>query len=184
MTTSRDLRELAVQALLADNATAAGQNVYSPRTWPTWDGSYPVLLAQTPKEDGESWGRNGSPAFTVTTTLRVVGRCQTAAQADDQGAVVVLEQLEELRMQVKAALINYPPLMAQLQQFSFFRSEIQTSGDGERPIGEIVIDIGLEFVQTAEDFYPVPTVPLTGVDVRIQEPDGTTVPGLTIDLPQ
>lgn len=56
MTTSRDLRELAVQGLLAANATDAGANVYSPRTWATWDGSYPMLIVQTPDEDGQSWG--------------------------------------------------------------------------------------------------------------------------------
>jgi len=42
MTTSSDLRAAAVTALTG--ATAAGGNVFSPRTWPTWNGSYPVLF--------------------------------------------------------------------------------------------------------------------------------------------
>jgi hypothetical protein len=191
MTTSRDLRELAVQGLLAPNsvtlatnATDAGTNVFSPRTWATWNSSYPVLLVQTPDEDGESWGRHGPPAFTVTTRLRVTARAQAAAQTNDQAAVIVEEQLEDMREQIKAALINYPPLMSLLQQYPYFRSTINVSGEGSEPIGELVIDIGLEFVQGPRDFYQPQLTPLEGVDVTVQEPDGTTEPGLTINLPQ
>jgi hypothetical protein len=184
MTTSRDLRELAVQGLLASGATVAGGNVFSPRTWATWNGSYPVLLVQTPDEDGESWGPHGPPAFTVTTKLRVTARAQAAAQTDDQAAVLVEEQLEEMREQIKAALVNYPPLMSQLQQYPYFRSTIDVSGEGSQPIGQLVLDIGLEFVQGPHDFYQPPATPLEGIDVTVQEPDGTTEPGLTINLPQ
>jgi hypothetical protein len=189
MTTSRDLRELAVQGLLAPNqvsqaanATDAGTNVYSPRTWATWDGSYPMLLVQTPDEDGQSWGPHGPPAFTVTTTLRITARAQTTAETDDQAAALVEEQLETLREQIKSALINYPPLMSLLQQYPFFRSTLSTSGEGQSPIGQLVLDIGLEFVQGPRDFYQLPTVPLQGIDLTVQEPDGTTEPGLTINF--
>lgn len=184
MTTSRELRELAVQGLLATGATAAGSNVFSPRSWATWNGTYPVLLVQTPDEDGESWGRHGPPAFTVTTTLRITARAQAAALTNDQAAVLVEEQLEDLREQIKAALVNYPPLMSLLQQYPFFRSRIDVSGEGSEPIGQLVLDLGLEFVQGPHDFYQPPVVPLQGIDVTVQEPDGTTDPGLTINLPQ
>ncbi|RKE35292.1 hypothetical protein B0G76_1353 [Paraburkholderia sp. BL23I1N1] len=184
MTTSRDLREISVQGLVVPGATAAGTNVFSPRTWATWDGTYPMLLVQTPDEDGQSWGPHGPPAFTVTTTLRVTARAQAAAQTGDLAAAVVEEQLETLREQIKAALINYPPLMSLLQQYPFFRSTIQPSGEGQSPIGTLTLDVGLEFVQGPYDFYQAATVPLTGVDLTVQVPDGTTVPGLTINLPQ
>lgn len=191
MTTSRDLRELAVQGLLAQNpvslatnVTDAGENVFSPRTWATWNGTYPMLLVQTPDEDGESWGPNSAPAFTVTTKLRVTARAQASAQTDDQAAVIVEEQLENLREQIKAALINYPPLMSLLQRYPYFRSTIDVSGVGSEPIGEMVLDIGLEFVQGPHDFYQPPVTPLEGIDLTVQEPDGTTEPGLTINLPQ
>jgi hypothetical protein len=184
MTTSRDLRELAVQGLIATDATAAGSNVFSPRTWSTWNDSYPVLLVQTPDEEGESWGRGSAPAFTVTTTLRVTARAQAAASANDAGAVVVEEQLEQLREQIKAALINYPPLMEELQQYPFFRSHLDVQKEGSRPIGELVLDIGLEFVQGPHEFYQPAVVPLIGVDLKVKVPNGTEQPGLTIDLPQ
>jgi hypothetical protein len=184
MTTSRDLRELAVQGLLALNATDAGPNVYSPRTWATWDGNYPMLLVQTPDEDGQGWGPHGPPAFTVTTTLRITARAQAPARTDDQAAVIVEEQLEILREQIKAALVNYPPLMSLLQQYPWFRSSMQPSGEGANPIGQMVLDIGLEFVQGPHDFYQPPAVPLQGIDLTVKEPNGTTAPGLTINLPQ
>lgn len=184
MTTSRDLRELAVQGLLVAGATAAGSNVFSPRTWATWNNTYPVLLVQTPDEDGQGWGPHGAPAFTVTTTLRITARAQAAAQANDQAAIVVEEQLEDLREQIKAALVNYPPLMSLLQQYPFFRSNLNVPGDGSEPIGQLVLDLGLEFVQGPHDFFQPPVVPLQGVDLTVQEPDGTTEPGLTINLPQ
>ncbi|WP_321896036.1 ABC transporter permease [Paraburkholderia heleia] len=184
MTTSSNLRELAVQGLTVSGATAAGSNVYSPRTWATWDGKYPMLLVQTPDEHGESWGRQGAPAFTVTTTLRVTARAQAAALTNDAAAANVEEQLESMREQIKGALINYPPIMSLLQQFPAFRSTINVPRDGQSPIGELTLDLEMEHVQGPEDFFQPPAVPLQGVDLTIQMPDGTTEPGLTINLPQ
>lgn len=184
MTTSSNLRELAVQGLQASNATAAGMNVYSPRTWATWDRTYPVLLVQTPDESGTSWGPNGAPAFTVTTTVRVTARAQSAALEDDAAAAAVEEQLEVMREQIKAALINYPPIMSLLSQFPSFRSTIQVPRDGQSPIGELVLEIEMEHVQGPDDFYQVATVPLSEIDVTVRVPDGTTEPGLTVQLPQ
>ncbi|WP_175946616.1 ATP-binding protein [Burkholderia pyrrocinia] len=184
MTTSSNLRELAVQGLKASGATAAGTNVYSPRTWATWDQTYPMLLVQTPDESGTGWGPNGAPAFTVTTTVRVTARAQEAALEDDAAAAAVEEQLEAMREQIKTALINYPPIMSLLSQFPSFRSTIHVPRDGQSPIGELVLDIEMEHVQGPEDFYQVPTDPLIEVDVTVQMPDGTTEPGLTIELPQ
>ncbi|HDR9026951.1 ATP-binding protein [Burkholderia vietnamiensis] len=184
MTTSSNLRELAVEGLKASGATAAGTNVYSPRTWATWDLTYPVLLVQTPDESGTSWGPNGAPAFTVTTTVRVTARAQNAALEDDAAAAAVEEQLETMREQIKAALINYPPIMSLLSQFPSFRSSIHVPRDGQSPIGELVLEIEMEHVQGPDDFFQPPTVPLSEIDVTVQMPDGTTESGLTIQLPQ
>jgi hypothetical protein len=184
MTTSRNLRELAVAGLMAAGAPAAGTSVYSPRTWATWDGKYPMLLVQTPDENGEGWGRQGPPAFTVTTTLRVTARAQSSAAQDDTAAADVEEQLELMREQIKAALINYPPIMSLLQQFPAFRSTINVAREGQSPIGELTLDLEMEHVQGPDDFYQPPAVPLEGVDVTIKMPDGTPEPGLTINLSQ
>jgi hypothetical protein len=181
MTTTAQLRELT--AVAVSGATMAGENVYSPRTWPTWKGSYPVILVQAASEDGESFGRNGPPAFTVTTTVRITARIQAPALPNDAGAVVVEDQLETMREQIKAAVINRPEIMSLLQHYPRFNSDLTVSSEGDVPIGELVLHIAMEYVQGPEDFYPVPAVPLQGMDVRIQEPDGTVVPGLEINFP-
>jgi hypothetical protein len=182
MTTTAELRELAVSAL--GGATNAGANVFSPRDLPTWSGEYPILYVTTPDEDAESLGRNGAPQFTVTATLRVVARVEQMAAGNDQGAAAAQAALETLRDQIKVAVINYTPLMQQLQQFPFYRTRMRVDSEGEQHLGEAVVDIGLEFYQGPEDFYQTPTVPLEGVDVTVVEPNGTTEPGLTINLPQ
>ena len=109
MTTSVDLRLLAVDAL--KDATTAGANVYSPRDLATWDGDYPMLVVTAPQEDGQGLGRIGAPQFNVTTTLRVLGRVQRAAEEDDLAAAKLYEDLEALRDQVKRAIINHPTIM-------------------------------------------------------------------------
>lgn len=182
MTTTAELRTLVVSAL--GGATSAGSNVFSPLDMPTWNGEYPILFITTPDEDGESLGRNGAPQFTVTATLRVVARVAQMAAGNDQGAALAYAALETLRDQIKVAVINYPPLMQQLQQFPYYRTRMDVKAEGEQHLGEVVVDIGLEFYQGPEDFYPIPIVPLDGVDVTFVEPDGTTAPGLTINLPQ
>jgi len=183
MTTTNQLRALAVDALVG--ATDAGQRVYSPRDQATWDGEYPVLFIRTNDEDGVSFGRNGAPAFTVTSILTVEGRAENRAEPNDAGAAALQVKLEALRDQIKAAIINYPPLMRELNQFSHFRTRIVAGPeDAGAHLGGVLVELGLEFVQGPEDFFPVPTVPLEGVDVRYQVPDGATEPGLEIDLPQ
>ncbi|CAB3636865.1 ATP-binding protein [Achromobacter marplatensis] len=183
MTTTNQLRALAVQALT--NTTAAGSRVYSPRDQATWDGEYPVVFVRTDGEDGVSFGRSGAPAFTVTSALVVESRAEHPGELDDAGAAALQVKLEALRDQIKAAVINFPPLMQELNQFSYFRTRI-TAGpdDAGHHLGAVTVELGLEFVQGPEDFFPVPTNPLEGVDTRIQMPDGTAIPGVDIDLPQ
>lgn len=183
MTTTNQLRALAVVALT--NVTDAAHRVYSPRDQATWDGEYPVLFIRTNDESGVSFGRSGAPAFTVTSALVVEARADNPAGLQDAGAAALQVKLEALRDQIKAAVINYPPLMQELNQFSYFRTQI-TAGPDESGshLGAVLVELGLEFVQGPEDFFPVPSVPLEGVDVRVQMPDGTTEPGLDIDLPQ
>ncbi len=183
MTTTADLRLLAVEALTGK--TVAGSRVFSPLDQATWDGEYPALFLTTPDEHGESFGRHGAPAFTVTATLRVEARAEEPALPGDAGAARLLVDLEALRDSIKACVINYPPLMSELQQFSYVKSTIvPASKEAADHIGAVVIELGLEFVQGPADFFQPPTTPLEGIDITVKEPDGTQQPGLTIDLPQ
>lgn len=184
MTTSAALRTIAISALTG--TTAAGSSVFSPRDIPTWDQSYPMLIVTTDDEDGEGLGRNGAPQFNVTATLRVVARVEASAEDDDLGAAECYAQLETLRDQIKAAVINYPALMRELQQFSSFRSRMQVGGKEDSAFhqGQLVVEVGMEFYQGPDDFYQPPTSALEIVSAGMTVADGTQQLGATIVLPQ
>ena len=49
-------------------------------------------------------------------------------------------------------------------------------------MGQLLYEIDIEHYQGPEDFYPVETVPLEGMDITIAMPDGTPQPGISINL--
>lgn len=185
MTTSADLRALFVTAL--KGATDAGEAVFSPYDWPTAPTAYPSILVHARKERKESLGRN-VPQFNVTTTLEILARTKSPALVGDAGSAVALAAAEKLKAQIESVLINNPAIWSdpaggqRIQQFSSVDSELTTSSEGEMPISELLMTIDVEFFQTADEFFPIPLTPLQGVDLAIEEPDGTTQPGLTINF--
>jgi hypothetical protein len=187
MTTSADIRALFVTALTG--ATDAGAAVYSPFDWPTASDSYPLVLVRAPKERKESLGRN-APLFTVTTTIEIIARTKSPALVGDAGSAVALAAAEALKLQIEVALINNPAIWAdpnggqRIQQFASVDSEISTSSEGEMPMAELLMHIEVEFAQGPADFFPLPSTPLEGFDVTVEEPPGTTEPYFTIELPQ
>ncbi|MFM0306273.1 ABC transporter permease [Paraburkholderia sp. RL17-383-BIF-A] len=186
MTTSADIRALFVTALTG--TTDAGAAVYSPFDWPTASDSYPLILVHARKERKESLGRN-VPQFNVTATLEVIARTKSPALVGDAGSAAALAAAERLKAQIETALINNPAIWAdpaggqRIQQFSSVDSDISTSSEGDMPMAELLMSIDVEFFQSAEDFFPIQTYPLQGVDLVIQEPPGTVEPGLTINFP-
>lgn len=175
MTCSTDVMKLAQAALTG--TTDAGAKVYTQRDWPTFDGTYPVLFISEAEESGESLGRN-APQFTVVTTLGIEARVQINPDDDDAAAGDALDCLERMREQVKRALINYTPLMAILQQFSYFRSRITTDPSGDQHLGRLTFEIGCEYYQGPEDFYPYPLAQVDQVGIHVDsinvfDPGGT-----------
>lgn len=153
MTTTSDLRLLSAEGL--KGKTIAGNNVFVARTWSTWDGNYPILYLHSPDEDMDSLGTVSAPQFTVTATIRVSARVQVKNLPRNGGAAVAQAQLEDMQQQIKMALINFPPLMRRLQQYPFVRSHFRDNGEGDSELAELVMDIGMEFYQGPEDFYPM-----------------------------
>ncbi|MEK6369042.1 MAG: hypothetical protein V4803_22430 [Burkholderia gladioli] len=184
MTTKSDLLAAALQGLAGQ--TAAGARVYGARDLSTWDDEYPVLFVSIPlDEDGESFGRNGAPAFTVSCSLIVEARASALARADDGGALDLVDQLETLRDQVKRAVINYGPLMSQIQQYAFFKVRGKPGpGEAGEHVGGVEIEIGLEFVQDASDFRLSDPPPLEGIGVTVAMPQGTVAPTFSIPFEQ
>lgn len=186
MTTSADIRALVVQGL--NGATDAVNAVHSPFDWPTAPNSYPCILVRAPRERKSSRGKN-APLFSVTTTVEIIARTEAVAYFGDAGSTEALAAAERLKHQIEVALINNTSLWVDsdggqiIEQFSSIESDISTSSDGERPMAELQMKIEIEFAQGPRDFYPIVGVPLAGIDMRVQEPEGTVEPGFSIDFP-
>ena len=175
-----DIRKMVVLALT--NTTDAAARVFSPRDWPTSPVEYPALLIQTPFDHKKAMGRN-TPSFTTVTTVRITGRVQEYdGETDDDGAMRAEVALEDLREQVERAVINSYELTRKIQKYAEVRSTINVDADGEAHMGQLLYEIDIEHYQGTEDFYPVETVPLEGMDITIAMPDGTPQPGISINL--
>ena len=176
MTQTAELRDLAVAAL--KEASVAGGNVYAVRSWPTTAQSYPIVYVKTPTEERESLGPNGAPQYKVTSTIRFIARVRVPVQANDAGTAVAEAALEALKADIEVAIINNPSIMVLLQQYPFTRSEMGINSDGDMPFGELALDIGMEFYQGPEDFYPIVGAPLEEITVdadltNVADPNGT-----------
>jgi hypothetical protein len=176
------IRGLVVAALAGK--TAAGSHVYSPRDWPTTEDIYPAILVQTPYEEKASLGRN-APQFTTVTTIRISARVQSLdGPGTSDGATQAEAAIEALREQIEQAVINSYDLTRQIQQFKAVRSTIDIDSGGEGHLGQLLYELDIEYYQGPEDFYPVASVPLAGIDTTIKMPDGTTEPVVAVNLPQ
>lgn len=184
MTTSRDLMELVVATLKAPGATNARQRVYAPGDWPTWDNEYPAIKARVFGEDKVPLG-HGSINFTTTTTIRLLVQVSAPAEMSDGGAGAAEDELWCLQRQIEVAIINSQPLTSLVQQFSSVRNQTEFSAEGEKHLGSMQIDIGLEFYQGVEDFAPIPADAIEVVQATVLsvEPSGPNT-GIAIDLPQ
>lgn len=178
MTDSAQLRDIMVQAL--KGVTDVGDNVFPALDWATWSGSYPVAYFDPYKDGKESLGRQSGQQFTVTATFPLLVRIERPAKANNQGTADTQLALEEIQRQIERTLVNYPPLQQLIQHMPFLNVEMEVSGEGAKNLGELRIDIGLEYYQGPEDFYPVPTVPLDGLTVDVDlrnvfDPTGTYI---------
>jgi hypothetical protein len=157
-----ELRDLVVAAL--QGKTTAGSRVYSPRDWPTSEDEYPIILVQTPFDEKMSLGR-AVPEFTTVTTVRITGRVQALDSSSVlPGAAQAELAVELLREQVDKSVINSYELTKRIQQFKSVRSTIDVNADGDAHLGQLVCEMDIEYYQGPEDFYPVESVPLAGID--------------------
>lgn len=184
MTTAADLRALAITALTG--ATLAGDNVYSPRDFATWEGDYPVLIVQLAKGRGEGLGNSGPPKFDTTVTLRVTARVSYDATEDDNGAALVYDDLETLVDQILAAVIRYPAIYSLISEYPFFDWEIANVGKEEAGthMGEAGVLIGMKWTQGPADFYQPTSDTLSTIAIEASgttaDASGTTFPGLLL----
>lgn len=176
---TQQVRELVVEAL--KGKTTAGERVYSPRDWPTYEEIYPAILVQTPHEVKESLG-NTAPEFKVTTTVEISVRAQRFDGEENDGAMQALAELETLRDQTEKAVINSYELTRRIQQFSAVRSTVGLDAAGEGHMAMMLMHMDIEYYQGPEDFYPTELNDITEMNITIAMPDGTRQPVIHTDL--
>lgn len=174
-----EIRELVVNSL--KGRTTAENRVYSPMDWSTVNADYPCIIVQTPFDHKKSLGRN-APQFNTVTTVRVTGRLEEFDGDDLDGAMKAELALEAFREEIERAVINSYELTRQTQQFLEIRSQIDISAGGEGHLAQLLMDLDIEYYQGPEEFYPIDADPLTGIDINVQQPDGTPEHHIKIDL--
>lgn len=157
MTAIAEVQELMVEALLGK--TVAGNNVFTPRTWPTVAGAMPIILVAPGKETKISKGRS-VPMFDVFGVVRVTGRIFAKADAGNAGQVAALAAAQTLQRQIEVAVINAYALRSAIQSFAKIETVVQVAKEGDLIFGEVVIDFGLDVFQGPEDFHPTDGDPI------------------------
>lgn len=175
-TTIASLLGLVVTAIKA-GSTAAGQRVYDPLDWATTDIQYPAIKVSPSTDDMQSLMR-GPPEFLVTSTLLIVGKVEATGRANDAGAQAALNAAMALARQVLVSVINQYDLTKLLQQFPFVRTQYRVSAEGEQHYAEFAMELGLEYINTEDDFFPVTGQEIDEVAVHgdlqnVYDPTGT-----------
>ncbi|HGH0373922.1 TPA: ATP-binding protein [Yersinia enterocolitica] len=171
------IRQLAAVALMGK--TDAEGRVYSTDVWPVT--LYPAILLQTPMEVKESIGRN-APQFKTMTTLQISGHIQLS-EAENR-VIEAASALERLCEQIQRAVINSYELTRQIQQFAKVRTTMGIDTSSEQHFAQVKVELDLEYYQGPEDFFPLETPQLEGIDVTMHMPDGTTEPLIAITFPE
>ncbi|PSH22267.1 ATP-binding protein [Yersinia pseudotuberculosis] len=176
------IRQLVAAALRGK--TDAEDRIYLTEAWPIT--TYPAILLQTPLEVKESIGRN-APQFNTITTLRISGHIQLSE--GENPVTVAASALERLCEQIQRAVINSYELTRQIQQFAKVRTTMGiytapsiTATRSEPSLAEVKVELDLEYYQGPEDFFPLETTQLAGIDVTINMPDGAPEPLIAITL--
>lgn len=173
-TTSDTLVDLVVAALRA--AEICGGNVWSYRDWPTKPVDNPIALMDLPEEEKTSLGRSGGPHFTVLATLTLTVRMSRPAEPGDLGALRLQSDLGVMRRDIEVAVINDPDLFAKIQHMPFVRSSLHIESK-EQHLGELRMQMGLEFYQGLDDFHPPPDQALEQLVLEAEN-----YPGAGLDL--
>ena len=166
MTTSAELLDLVVAALRVDGATVAGSRVYRPGDRPTQNDQYPNWRARVVRETKQSPGRGGGPAFTVTTTIRLIGEVSAIAAVGDDGAAAAEAELWQMQREAEVAIVGSYPLTSKISQIASIDSQLSYNSDGETHLAGIQSDLALEFYQGPENFAPIESDDLDEIDGR------------------
>lgn len=170
---SEQLRELVIAALKAAN-TLAGANVFAPRDTPLASSELPAIMVDDQREDSESRGNAGFPAFLTTAILLV------EAKVERETSEAVKADLSTLRRQIKVAALTDWSIIASVEQVVGVRTETAISAEGKKHVGELRMQFAFRY---PEDFEPVITDQLDGLDVHADLTDPFDRTGVYPDAP-
>ncbi|SMF48254.1 hypothetical protein SAMN02982917_2359 [Azospirillum oryzae] len=154
---SEVLRGLVVTALRNAN-TLAADRVFAPRDWPVNSKDMPCLLVADEREESRSRGAVGFPALHTTAIITVDGRVEGVDE------VAVKADLATLRSQIKTAVLTSYEIVRQVEQIAAVRSQVAVSAETKKHVGELRMEFAFSY---PEDFEPVVTDELQGVDVHV-----------------
>ena len=162
--TPEAIGDLMVAAILAD-PTIAGTNIYAARDWPTWIDTMPIVLFDVADDDMTSMGRS-APQYTSISRIPLTARVTAPSGDNDAGAGVVRYALGLMREKIKRAVINYTPLMTQIQQITQINSQMKSGASESRQhVGELTMLFSVEHYRGTEDFNDVSGVSLNEIDI-------------------
>lgn len=166
-----------VETLLR-SSTNAGSQVWRARTWPAKLEKLPAIIIDPfYSEHRGSLGKN-APQFDTITTVRLRGRVNVAAEADDAGGLAAAAALETLKSQIERTLVNAYPVMLKIEQFVSIDTDFVFSTEGQQNVAELVMSIAMGFYEGPEDFAPIETTDLKEAAVytdltNVFDPAGT-----------
>lgn len=140
-------------------ATAAGERVYVPRTWPTEPGTMPLIVLEPGKETQRSKGRS-VPQFDVVGGVRARGRVYAKSGAGDAGAIAALAAACILKRQMEVAIVGRRELRLLVQSVATVETTVTIGREGEVVFGEVLMEFGLDYYRGPDEFHPTGGDPL------------------------
>ena len=163
--TSQLLLGLFETQLRADGATDAGARVFQPGDWPTVRGQMPIIKLRILRARRQSPSRSGSPQYTTTAMIRVIGEVEAYASEDNAGAAIAEAACWLLKRQIEIAIVNSHELFMRIQQIASIDSSLVISSEGATHIAAIVMDFAVEFFEDADSFAPVSADDVNDIDL-------------------
>lgn len=141
--------------------TIAEGRVDRPGVLPTQPDDYPRLKLRLIGETKLGDGR-GSIGFTTTPVIRILGEVSAPVSVDDVRVSDIESQLWAFKAQIERAIINSYPLFEQVQQLVSVQTQFAFDAQATMLAG-IQSDFTFEIYESAEDFAPLVTEPLTEI---------------------
>ncbi len=159
--TIEDIIDLMVAAIKAAE-TLAGDNIFSFRAIPTRADALPIVIIQLPEADLVSQGR-GTPQYTATYTVPIVGRIAVDFTQDDPLGLGIQQAMSAFRLQIQMAILNNTQIMRGVQQIARVTSRAKFNAENQQRLGELQMAVAVETYVGPGEMHDIGAVDLTGI---------------------